>query len=141
MQKIILDTNVIVSSLISNLSYPYRIIFDLVLEFKVTTCISDIIMKEYLEVLQRNKFKSIYGFYDNSLVLLQFLSRYSEHYSPTSNIDLLKDKNDNKFLELAIESSADYIVTGNFNDFNIEKIKNTKIVSPKEYWEKYTSSN
>ncbi len=40
MQKIILDTNVIVSALISN-SVPTKILYDLVLTQKVKTCLSE----------------------------------------------------------------------------------------------------
>ena len=42
---------------------------------------------------------------------------------------------DNKFLEVAKESSADYLITGNFRDFTIDKFDNTNIVSPKYYIE------
>jgi predicted nucleic acid-binding protein len=40
-------------------------------------------------------------------------------------------------LELAEESKADFIITGNTNDFTMNKHKKTKIVTPKEYWENY----
>ena len=40
MQKLILDTNVIVSALISN-SIPTKILYELVLTKKVDTCLSD----------------------------------------------------------------------------------------------------
>ena len=55
MQKIVLDTNVIVSALISN-SYPKKILYDIVFERKVTTCISNELVEEYIEVLNREKF-------------------------------------------------------------------------------------
>lgn len=40
-------------------------------------------------------------------------------------------------LELADECSADFIITGNTNDFTFSAYKQTKIVSPKGYWENY----
>ena len=40
-------------------------------------------------------------------------------------------------LELAEESKADFIITGNTNDFTISEYKTTKIVTPKEYWENH----
>nr|AGS53598.1 hypothetical protein [uncultured bacterium contig00070] len=56
---------------------------------------------------------------------------------PTSNIDLLSDKDDNMFLELAEESEADFLITGNINDFTISEYKKTLIVTPKQYWENH----
>ena len=44
---------------------------------------------------------------------------------------------DNEFLEVAKESSADYLITGNFRDFTIDKFDNTNIVSPKYYIENF----
>ncbi len=52
MQKIILDTNIIVSALISN-SIPSKILYELVLPQKVKTCLSDEIFTEYVAVMNR----------------------------------------------------------------------------------------
>ena len=38
-------------------------------------------------------------------------------------------------LELAYESKADFIITGNTNDFTISEYLHTKIVTPREFWE------
>jgi predicted nucleic acid-binding protein len=38
-------------------------------------------------------------------------------------------------LELALVSKADFIITGNTNDFTMSHFQGTKIVSQKEYWE------
>ena len=58
-------------------------------------------------------------------------------YSPRIVLDLILDKDDNKILELANECTADYIITGNTTDFTFSQYEQTKIVIPKEYWEKY----
>ncbi|MBK8673648.1 MAG: hypothetical protein IPN93_11965 [Bacteroidetes bacterium] len=44
-------------------------------------------------------------------------------------IIIISDLADNKFLEVAKESSADYLITGNFRDFTFDKFENTIIVS------------
>jgi predicted nucleic acid-binding protein len=38
-------------------------------------------------------------------------------FFPTVKVDLIPDLNDNKILELADECEADFIITGNTNDF------------------------
>lgn len=45
MQKIVLDTNILVSSLIQR-SYPYFIVSELVLDKKIQVCISDDLANE-----------------------------------------------------------------------------------------------
>ncbi len=136
MQKIILDTNVIVSALISN-SYPTQILYDIVFERKVINCISNEIMEEYIEVLNRAKFEKFYNFKNNAEVVMNKLIEISIPYTPIEKITIISDLPDNKFLEVAKESSADYLITGNFKDFNFETFENTKIVSPKYYFENF----
>ena len=58
-------------------------------------------------------------------------------FYPTQKLDVIKDKDDNKLLELAVESKADFIITGNTNDFTMSDYKGTKIVTPKDYWDNY----
>jgi putative PIN family toxin of toxin-antitoxin system len=55
MQKVILDTNFIVSSLIQK-SFPYLILHDLYIDRKIKLCISEDLVKEYQDVLKREKF-------------------------------------------------------------------------------------
>jgi putative PIN family toxin of toxin-antitoxin system len=98
MQKIILYTNVLVSSLIQK-SFPYKI------------------LDEYYEVLHRPKFAKYPDFVVRAEILLADIESMSVMYSAQINIDLLSDKDDNMILELADVCEADYIVTSNTNDF------------------------
>lgn len=135
MQKIILDTNVIVSSLIQK-NYPYLIV-DHCIDGNAIICLSNEILKEYLEVLARPKFARFPDFKTNVDFLIARLSEISEIYEPKENLKIIKDEPDNRLLELADISKADFIITGNTNDFTMETHNKTKIVSPKEYWEKF----
>lgn len=138
MQKIILDTNVLVSALISN-STPTRILYDLVLGRNVQLCLSEAIYLEYMEVLSRDKFRNFAQFRFNSEIVLFKLRELAILYQPLISVELLKDASDNKFLELAQVSSADYLITGNTKDFNLRAFEYTRIVSPREYWDSFAS--
>jgi len=61
MQKIVIDTNVIVSALIQR-SLPNRIVNELFTENKFQLCVSDELMAEYYEVLARPKFAKFQDF-------------------------------------------------------------------------------
>lgn len=136
MQKIILDTNVIVSALISN-SVPTSILHDLVFKQMVTPCLSKEIFEEYVEVLGRDKFNRFVGFKSKSDVVLTKLKEISKLYQTEGKIEILTDVSDNKFLELAAASSADYLITGNTLDFTITEFEYTKIVTPRQYWDNH----
>ena len=139
MQKIIVDTNVIVSSLIQE-NYPHYIIFDLFIEDKIILCISPQLMEEYYAVLERPKFAQFQDFTAKARVVLANIEMKALLYKPSIFIDLISDKDDNKLLELADECMADFVITGNTTDFTISQYKQTKIVTPKEYWEYYKPS-
>jgi uncharacterized protein len=134
MQKVIVDTNVIISALIQR-SYPYLIVHDYVLEGLVDLCISMDLFSEYLDVLNRPKFTKYPDFVKRAEFILAQIEDKAKTYKPKTKIEVLSDKDDNKLLELAVESKADFIITGNTNDFTIKEYQGTKIVSPKEYWE------
>ena len=136
MQKLILDTNIIVSALISN-SFPTQILYELVLTKAVETCLSDEIFAEYIEVLAREKFDKFVNFKSKAEVVLNKLRETGRYYTPDRRIEILSDLSDNKFLEVAAASSADYLITGNKLDFTITEFEYTRIVSPKEYWNNY----
>lgn len=135
MQKIILDTNVIVSSLIQK-NYPYLIV-DYCIEGNAILCISNPILQEYLEVLARPKFAKFADFKTNADFLIARLSEISETYEPKNTIEIIKDEPDNRLLELADISKADFIITGNTNDFTMQIYNQTRILTPKEYWEEF----
>jgi putative PIN family toxin of toxin-antitoxin system len=136
MQKVVIDTNVIVSSLIQR-SYPHRIIYDLFVDDKFQMCVSDELLAEYYEVLSRSKFSRFPDFFVLAEILLADIASKAKKYQPTIKLDLISDKDDNMILELAETCQADFIITGNTTDFTFSSYQNTRIVTPKEYWENH----
>ena len=134
MQKIVIDTNVIVSALIQR-SFPYHIINELFIENKIQLCVSDELLAEYFEVLARPKFFKFHDFFIRAEALLVEIETKATKYAPTIKLDLISDADDNMILELADECLADVVITGNSTDFTFPIYKQTKIVSPKEYWD------
>jgi uncharacterized protein len=136
MQKIVIDTNVIVSSLIQRV-FPNLIISELFIEEKFQLCISDELLAEYYEVLARPKFSKFHDFFNRAETLLVDIETKAKKYSPKITLSIISDDDDNMILELADECEADFIITGNSNDFTFPNYKHTKIVTPKEYWEQH----
>ena len=136
MQKIVIDTNVIVSALIGS-GYPAQIIYNIVLNKKVIVCCSSAIFAEYVQVLNRERFRKYSGFVTNAEIVLNKIDQISENFSPLNKIDVIKDEPDNRFLELAITANADFLITGNTNDFTFKTYQQIKIVTPSEYVNEY----
>ncbi len=136
MQRIVVDTNILISSLIQH-GYPYLIINEFVIENNVLICVSNELIAEYYEVINRNKFSKYPDFINKAETLLTDIEAIAQKFYPETKVDIISDKDDNKLLELASVSNANYIITGNTNDFTMKKYKRTKIVTPREYWEKH----
>jgi uncharacterized protein len=139
MQKIVIDTNVIVSSLIQR-GYSNLIINELFIEAKFQLCISDELMAEYYEVLARPKFLKFQDFFIRAELLLADIESKAIKFIPDIKLQLISDADDNMILELADKCMADFIITGNTTDFIFPAYKQTKIVTPKEYWENHKPS-
>jgi len=136
MQKLIIDTNVLISALIQK-SYPNLILVNCVFENRFEVCISEELLEEYFEVISRPKFTKYPDFLTQAEFVISQLENNATKYSPQVRFEIIVDSADNRLLELAYESKADFIVTGNTNDFTMSEFNGTRIISPKEFWEKY----
>ena len=133
MQKLVIDTNVLVSALIQR-SYPYLILQEILSNPELQICLSEPLLKEYVEVLNRKKFAKFPDFVAKAQFVLTEIERLALMYDPKMQLDVISDKDDNKLLELAAESRANFLITGNHTDFTIEIYESTQIVNPKIYW-------
>ena len=134
MQRLVIDTNVLVSAFIQK-SYPYLIIKGIPNNSNVVWCISDQILEEYIDVLGRAKFFKYADFTLNSRLLFAVIPEITTKYYPEIELDVLEDVSDNKFLELAVTCGANYLITGNTKHFPMKSFGATLIVTPKDYWE------
>ena len=131
MPKVILDTNVIISAFLKAESNP-ALILALGLEGSLTVCLSETIWQEYRGVLRRKKFQ---GLEQESIeTLLLVLKEQALWVSPRIPVNILsRDPADNKFLECALESQADYLITGNTRHFPLKKFHGTQIITPRDF--------
>lgn len=95
--------------------------------------------KNTLKYIGRPKFARFTEFKTNADFLMARLTEMGKIYEPKTELQIIKDDADNRILELAQISKADFIITGNTKDFTMESFGETKIVTPKEYWEKHSN--
>ena len=139
MLRIILDTNVLVSGLISFSSFPAQIL-DHIADDRFIVHLSNEILDEYKTVINRDKFRKYDNFFTYGRFIIEYLEQNAGFFAPHQKVDLIKDPDDNKFLELALEAKSNCLITGNTDDFRIDEFHDTKIVSPKEFIDIYNET-
>ncbi len=131
MDRVVVDTNVLVSALIGK-GNPRRVL-EAIFSGKVSFALSSSILAEYEAVVQRPKFSRYPEFVlyaSPTLRSLQSIARFTE---PDIIIRVCPDPDDDKFLVLAVAVQAQYLVTGNKRHFPLRNYKSTRIVSPGEF--------
>lgn len=124
--KIVVDTNVFVSGLLFG-GRPGRVL-ELINQGKVTLVTSPEIEAEVLSKLE--KFGVGSGVIDGIIALFR---HGSERVLPIRKLKLSRDVKDDIFLETAMESGADFLVTGDKDLLVLKKIGKTEIVRPAEF--------
>ncbi|HOV13904.1 MAG TPA: putative toxin-antitoxin system toxin component, PIN family [Spirochaetota bacterium] len=123
--KVVIDTNVLVSSILNPNGNPAKII-NLILEGSVTILYDNRLFEEYYQVLKRDKF----GFTDDLInPLLDFIKNEGEYVNSTPLSISFTDEEDKKFYEVLISGKGEYLVTGNLTHFPNDK----NILSPKDF--------
>ena len=134
MLKVILDTNIVVSHLISKSSNIGKVI-DLAKNNQITLISSISCWIEIKNTITKDKIKSKLGNHTSS-----FLAQYKyacEFIIPTSTVIFNRDPKDAKFLELARDSNANYIVSGDKDLLEFGVFENTKIITLGGFLELY----
>ena len=127
--RVVLDTNVLVSALLSPDGPPARVLA-LVAARRVDLLVDDRILAEYDRVLRRPKFSMAPRAVGE---LVQQLEALAEYVAPAPCPATLPDPGDVKFLECARAGLADCIVTGNPRHFPRRACRGIRVLSPAEF--------
>lgn len=125
--KVVLDTNIVVSALVYG-GKPEEV-YRLVLEKKIIAYISPSIIAEIIEILTKK-------FNFNQIKLRQIERKIRKKFgvvNPTKILRLVRDVDDNRVIEAAIEGNCDYIITGDKDLLDFGKYKNIKIVTADQF--------
>jgi uncharacterized protein len=126
--RLVLDTNIIVSAALKPDGLQ-RTVLLLAMSRPARLYVSAPIISEYRTVLSRPEFNIRKGLRQQ---LLQWIEDRSHLVSPSHQLHVTRDPDDNVFLECADSARADYLVTGNLRHFP-RFWKQTKIVSSREF--------
>ncbi len=127
--RVVLDTNLWISFLISR---KYDEIIELINSSTIKLVFSIELFEEFLDVVQRPKFKKYFSDDDISK-LIGLFDLFGEMVNVSSKVKICRDKNDDFLLNLCIDGKVDYLVTGDKDLLIIENIENTRILTFKEF--------
>jgi len=130
--RVVLDSNVLLVSL-PKLS-KYRLIFDEFLSGRLTLIISNEVITEYYEVLLRYTSEIVASNVSELLLIRSNVEKFEIFYNWAL---ITEDFDDNKFVDLAIASNSDYIVTNDKHFKVLEGIDfpNVKTITLDEFME------
>jgi putative PIN family toxin of toxin-antitoxin system len=127
--KVVLDTNVLISAIVFG-GKP-REVLRAAIKGKIQLVLTENILEEMREVLEGKKFQFPKEIRD---LIIQELLSLAEIVKPKHRITFAKeDPDDNRVLECAKESKADYIVSGDVHLLEIKEFDETKILTPGEF--------
>ena len=126
--RVVIDTNVFVSSFLKGGSNPRRVI-DLWREGKIMLCLSEAILEEYLEVLTR------LGMSEEPELdeLLELFKSRGHVVFVTEVLDLSVvegDPDDDKFVECAVTAGARHVISGDRHLRELKQYQDVSILTP-----------
>ncbi len=133
----VIDTNVLISALLSSKDDTATVqVVSKVIRGEIIPVYSNVITKEYRDVLSRTKF----GFSSSTIeYLLSAVEKYGILVDPSPSGIILLDMKDLPFYEVVLEKRDDntYLVTGNIKHFP----KKPFVVTPRELLDILNESN
>jgi uncharacterized protein len=129
-ERVVVDTNVLVSQLVLPLSVPDEAVRKAVTSGRLL--FSDSTMKELADVLARPKFDR-YVSSENRQQFLSGLCSIGEFVPIIRVVHECRDPMDDKFLEVALNGKADLILTGDADLLALHPWQGVAILSPADY--------
>ena len=125
---LVLDTNVLISAIVFK-GVPEKILESCILENKFVGVISPEILAELI-----NKLKLKFDFPDDLIKEWEMILKNTlKNVLPFYKTKICRDPDDNKILDLALFSGAEYIITGYKDLLSLGKYKDIIIITPADF--------
>ena len=130
--KVVIDTNVLVSAVISKDSSPADVV-RLAILGEIENYTSEDTLAEVERILNSEKvLQRIRREHKDDIIRIYRL--ISIKVSPKIRVNVIeRDPSDNKFLEAALEAKADFIITGDHHLLELREFRGVKILSPSDF--------
>lgn len=131
--RLVVDTNVLVSGLLTPFGAP-GVIVSLIAAGRLVLCYDARILAEYDDVLRRPPF----AFEEENIAsFLAQIQAQGEMVAPVPLSIRLRDEDDEPFLEVAAAAGVEFLVTGNLRHFPEGGWNGIRVVSPREFLDRF----
>lgn len=131
--RVVLDTNVLVLGLLSPFGTCGQLV-RMLTSGRLTLCVDARILLEYADVLRRPGFRIDSEQVD---ILMEFIEKSSQAHAPIPLAKPLPDPDDASFLEVALCSASDCLVTGNLKHYPAHCRTGVEVLSPRGFLDLY----
>ena len=125
--KVLLDTNILISAF--GFGGKPRQILQLILEKKIKSVTSAILLAEFHEVI--NKKFPLLSFHLKRIE--DKIKKVSIIVNPKQSLHVVRDIDDNRVIEAAIEGNCQYIITGDKDLLVLKSYRQIKIITPDDF--------
>lgn len=130
--RLVIDTNLWISMLINR---DFSFLDKLLDNQQAILIFSEELLDEFLEVVNRPKFKKYFSKIDINQIL-EFIDQNAEFVNVFSEVSICRDDKDNFLLSLAKDGRADFILSGDKDLLDLIKFESTEILTIKEFSER-----
>lgn len=126
--RIVLDTNIFISAVLGG---RLGVILDEWKAGKFKLIVTDAIAHEYLEVVNRPKFRIPE---EEIIAVTDYLLQVAEFVTPEETIHVIvADLTDNKFIEAAVAGKVNFIVSGDTHLLELKSFRDIPIITGREF--------
>ena len=131
---IVIDTNVLISAGLLPESKTAQVLALAVEHFVIAQ--NQDTWHELETRIARPKFDRYFG-ESGRLRHLVAIAQSIQHFEVTTEVSVSRDKTDDKFIALAIDSGATVIISGDLDLKDLQAYKEVEILSPAQFFERY----
>lgn len=131
-RQIVIDTNVFISAALSPKGKAYQAIAKAIDSYVIVQ--SQETYQEITERIYKSKFDKYISNEDRE-EFLNVIKHNSQFIEVTSQVTICRDPDDNKFLELALDANAEFLLTGDKDLLTLKSLADYQelIVSPSQF--------
>ncbi len=127
--RVVIDTNVLLSFLIKRDSVPGAVAAHVIKQHRLL--LSAPVLRELDDKCKKQKFRPYFRL-DEGLEFVELLERVGEYVVIQRSTAACRDAKDNMFLELALSSGADLLVSGDKDLSDLKRIEGIPILPPRD---------
>lgn len=134
MNRVVIDANVLVSAVINRPFSVSQEIYQSFINKHFLLIVSPSILSEVEDVLNRDRIMKLHKHSSKILQkIISQLANLSYVVAGKTEIEVVRDPDDDKIIAAAVEGNADYIVSRDRDLLNLKEYLGIKIISPERF--------